>query len=173
VMARAPRLEEATTTLWTRGPEWTITRELLTRLPRPLTRLGLRLWREGEPLSFVLRQAFALAPLKRLERFELDFPTGVPARQALEHAPATLRLLRVALVRPRVTLTLMKDQWWTRATIDGHYAFEGAGEMFDQLITLGVTNLAVSMSRHAATALRAVRGQLASRPQLNGTLTER
>jgi uncharacterized protein (TIGR02996 family) len=173
VMARAPRLEEATTTLWTRGPEWTITRELLARLPRPLTRLGLRLWREGEPLSFVLRQAFALAPLKRLERFELDFPTGVPSRQALEHAPATLQSLRLGLVRPRLSLSLIKEQWWSRATIDGHYAFEGAGEMFDQLIALGVTSLAVSMSRHALTALKAVRAQLESRPQLNGTLTER
>ncbi len=173
VMARAPRLEVATTTLWTRGPEWTITRELLTRLPRPLKRLGLRLWREGEPLSFVLRQAFALAPLNALETFELDFPTGVPSRPALEQAPPTLKTLRLALVHPRVTLTLTKQQWWTRATIDGLYAFEGAGEMFDLLLALGVTSLEVSLSRHALTALKVVRAQLAARPQLQGVLNER
>ena len=174
VMARAPRLEHATTQLWTRGPEWTVTRELLARLPRPLTTVGLQLPREGEPLAFVLREAFSLPTLRTLEALELSFPRGLPTPQTLASAPATLRSLTLHLRSPFLSLTLERQgAAWSKARLDTGYAFEGVGAHLDALLDLGVTTLSVTANRYAARVLEALRAGLDARPALTSTLTVR
>jgi uncharacterized protein (TIGR02996 family) len=174
VMARAPRLEHATTQLWTRGPEWTLTRELLARLPRPLTSLALELPREGEPLAFVLREAFSLPPLRGLEALELSFPRGLPTPQTLALAPATLRTVTLHLRAPFVSLTLERQgATWARARLDTGYAFDGVGAHLDGLMDLGVTTLSITANRYSPGVLQAVNAELAARPALTATVTLR
>lgn len=174
LMAHAPRLERASTQLWTRGPEWTVTRELLARLPRPLRQLSLRLSREGEPLGFVLREAFSLSPLRALESLELTFHRGLPTPQSLAAAPGTLTHLTVHLLQPRITVELDRAaEGWSHATVEAGYAFDGAGAHLDGLVALGVTRLIISMSQYAAGSLRVVQAELEARPSLDATLEVR
>jgi uncharacterized protein (TIGR02996 family) len=179
LMERAPRLERAMTHLYLRGAgalAWTMTRALLERLPRPLTQLGFDASTSGaaltcEPLAFVLREAFALPALARLERLWLGYfgPLVLP-RQSLAALPATMQVLELELHNPWVTVELTRTgAGWTDAVVSGMVHDEEAGRLWALLEALGCTQLLV---RGARSSYRRdfLERALAARPSLNARL---
>jgi uncharacterized protein (TIGR02996 family) len=180
LMERAPRLERAMTRLWLRGGgtlAWTMSRELLKRLPRPLTQLGLDVSTRGvapseiEPLAFVLREAFSLPALARLEELWLGYtgPLTLP-RSALAALPATMRVLEVEFHNPWVTMRLVRTAaGWTDAVASGMVQDEQASRLWELLEQLGCSQLVV---RGALRSYRRgfLERELAARPSLNARL---
>lgn len=131
LMGRAPRLHEATTRLWGRKvPEWTMCRELVSRLPRPLSRFEVDMARETEPFDFILRDALTLVPLREVA--ELSIVHGAartfPSRATLERVPKTLRRLALHRHQPTVGVVLERegDAWLHHVQVHLGWAEDGS-----------------------------------------------
>lgn len=175
LMERAPRLETAATRLYMRGrvPEWTVTRELLKRLPRALKHLEFGLPRTADPLAFILKETFAIPHLRQLEslKVRLAAPLALP-KESLAQVPSSLMYLTVEFQNPWLTLQLTRNEGgWAKAEVSGLWQDDVsmAQALWSMLMTLGVTQLSVKGVQ--GYRVKHIEATLAPFPMLNAVLS--